>query len=61
MIMEYLKKFLPPPRSNRREIKQLQGEIKNNIQAVRSGNRTLQSMTGVIELNRRSIINDRKT
>lgn len=54
MIMTWIKKFLPPPRSNREEIIQLRHEIKNNIQAVQSGNRILQSMSGVIELNRRS-------
>lgn len=54
MITAWIKKFLPPPRSNRAEITQLRHEIKNNIQAVQSGNRILQSMSGVIELNRRS-------
>lgn len=37
-----------------REITHLKHEIKNSIQAVQSGNRILQSMSGVVELNRRS-------
>lgn len=53
MIMAWVKKFLPPPRSNRREIVELRHEIKNSIQAVQSGNRVLQSMTKVVELNHR--------
>ena len=37
-----------------KEIVNLKHEIKNSIQAVQSGNRILQSMAGVVELNRRS-------
>lgn len=53
MIMAWVKRFLPPPRSGRKEIVQLRHEIKNSIQAVQSGNRVLQSMTKVVELNNR--------
>lgn len=35
------------------EIEQVKGEIRDSIQAVQSGNRILQSLSGVIELNRR--------
>lgn len=51
---EWLVKFMPPPREARGEIIRLRHEIKNSIQAVQSGNRILQSMSGVIDLNRRS-------
>lgn len=53
MIMQWVKKLLPPPRTNKAEITQLRHEIVNNIQAVQSGNRILRSMSGVIELNKR--------
>lgn len=36
------------------EITTLHHEIKNSIQAVQSGQRILQTMSGVIELNKRS-------
>ena len=36
------------------EIKTLQHEVKNSIQAVQSGQRILQTMSGVIDLNKRS-------
>lgn len=53
MIKEWLKKFTPPPKSTKAEIVSLRHELKNSIQAVQSGNRILQSMSRVIELNRR--------
>lgn len=53
MIMEWVKKFLPPPRAAKAEALELRHEILNSIQAVQSGNRILRSMSGVIELNRR--------
>lgn len=36
-----------------REIEEVKSEIRNSIQAVQSGNRILQSLSGVVELNRR--------
>lgn len=53
-VAEWLKQFLPPPRSTKRELVHLRHEIRNSIQAVQSGNRLLKSMSGAIELNRRS-------
>lgn len=37
-----------------REITSLRHEVKNSIQAVQSGQRILQTMSGVIDLNKRS-------
>lgn len=58
--MMRLIKLLRPGRTDEeriareKEITHLKHEIKNSIQAVQSGNRILQSMAGVVELNRRS-------
>jgi hypothetical protein len=55
-----LSKYLRPGRPEKerkereKELTQLQHEINQTIQAVQSGNRILQSMAGVVELNRRS-------
>lgn len=54
MIKEWLSKFTPPPKKQRVEIVHLRHQIKNDIQAIRSGNTLLKSMSGVIDLNRRS-------
>lgn len=59
-MMARLKRLLSgrPPREVREaretEIRELKSEITNSIQAVQSGNRLLQSLSGMIELNRRS-------
>lgn len=55
-----ISKYLRPGRPEKErvereeELTKLQHEINQSIQAVQSGNRILQSMAGVVELNRRS-------
>jgi len=55
-----ISKYLRPGRPDKereereKELTRLQHEINQTIQAVQSGNRILQSMSGVVELNRRS-------
>jgi hypothetical protein len=51
---DWIKQFLPPPKATKEEARHLRHELKNSIQAIQGGNRILQSMSGVIELNRRN-------
>lgn len=51
MIMTLVRKFIPK-RKAKAEITTLRHEINNSIQAIQSGNRVLQSMSGMIELQR---------
>lgn len=52
MIMSLIRKILPE-RKAKTEIQRLRHQINNDIQAVQSGNRVLQSMSGMIELSQR--------
>lgn len=52
MIMTWVKKLLPD-RKTKGEIQRLRHQLNNDIQAVQSGNRVLQSMSGMIELSQR--------
>lgn len=49
MIVSLIKRLIPP-RKAKAEIQSLRHEINNHIQAVQSGNRVLQSMSGTIDL-----------
>lgn len=55
-ISKYLRPGRPQKEREEREkeLNRLQQELNQTIQAVQSGNRILQSMAGVVELNRRS-------
>lgn len=59
-MMEGIKQLLSGKRpreeveAREREITTLRHEVRNSIQAVQSGQRILQTMSGVIELNKRS-------
>lgn len=59
-MLDGLKKLLSGQRSREekeareREITSLRHDVKNSIQAVQSGRRIIQTMSGVIELNKRS-------
>lgn len=59
-MLDGLKKLLSGQRSREekeareREITTLRHDVKNSIQAVQSGRRIIQTMSGVIELNKRS-------
>ena len=59
-MLDGLKKLLSgqQPREEKeareREIASLRHDVKNSIQAVQSGRRIIQTMSGVIELNKRS-------
>lgn len=49
MIMAWVKSLLPE-RKTKTEIRELRHQLKNEIQAVQSGARVLQSMSGTIDL-----------
>ena len=49
MIMSLIRKLLPE-RKAKSEIKHLRHQLNNDIQAVRSGVRVMQSMSGTIDL-----------
>lgn len=59
-MLDGLKKLLSGQRpreekeAREREITSLRHDVKNSIQAVQSGRRIIQTMSGVIELNKRS-------
>lgn len=55
-ISKYLRPGRPDKERKAREeeLTKLRHEVNQTIQAVQSGNRILQSMAGVVELNRRS-------